>query len=581
MNINYKEWARKYFIVFPITIYLILYLTTLGQDPLFGDEEPESLVNNFPNILLEQKFDSLKKPINISKEPNLFYPGSYINPEKAKDGLTVSKFQPVVSVVKEGEKLPLFINARNSGLPYFLFKQTIKIFGFKVTKNLFDISIGIGTLVFFNLACLRKFPNVSRIATIILSASPLFNSSMNVYIGEQFLALLFWMMLYFIEGSSKQKVFACLLFLLGIHIKLNYVFLFLPLAVLSPNAFLKNKKHFAITTVLSLAYCILILSLPFSEDELLSSNHYIKPFAHLSFFFQEMIQFFVAPIKFLTMYVDTTGFTYLHNKTLDNFKPLLSFGAIEYLNTILFLPLFLLTLKKDGNARKVFYLVLVWCLVIFFLAHIDQSYTHRIVTTNTLISLLISFTVLRSFKLNKLLGIALIILQITFYFTWIYQFNKIGPRNHISTSLHIRVKDYLIENKIKKPLITGSRTAWGMLELLSNEQVTPIYFNSYDRNIPIKKAFQMANGPYLIHMPIKRVRPRVHYDPDYTGYTKKEILDYANLAQVTLTSMKEFHHKGRLIYWLVNIEQDSRKFHKLSEHEKNKLRDIGINANYR
>ena len=553
----------------------------MAQDPFIGDEEPESLINNFPNILLEQRFDSLEKKVNIAKESSLFPPGSYINPTEDTDGLIYSKFQPILSIKNKGETIPLFINARNSGLPYYLFKQITKLISFKTTKIFFDILIGTGTLIFFYLTCLRKFSNVSELATIILSSSPLLSTSMTVYIGEQLLPLLFWMILYFIERSSKEKIIACVLFLIGIHIKLNYVFLFIPLFALAPRAFTQNKKHTLVTGICAIVYILIILNLPFSENELLSSSHYIKPISHLTFVMQEMLVFLVAPIKFLTMYVETTGLTYLHEKSTINLIPLLSLGPLELLNLILILPCLFITTQKNSDHRKVLFVFIFWCLSIFVLANLDKSYTYRIITINSFVSLLIAFAVLTAHKIYKPIAVTMMTLQVIFSFIWIYQFNKIGPDDGISTALHLKVAEYLKDKNIKTPLITGSKTPWGILELLSNEEITPIYFNSYHRNIPLKKAFRITEGEFLIHMPIKRTRTVVHYDPNYDGYSKSEIKNIAKDEKVTLIPRKEFYHKGKLIYWLVSIKQQSRKFYLLNDKEKSILERIDLKENYR
>lgn len=574
-----KRLKGRNFLLLPVILYLLLYLSTQGGDPIFGSEEAEPMLSSFPNVLLEERFDQVEQSIDIAKEPALFYRGSYINPKEARDLIEVTKFQPVLSMNLGSEKIPLFFTSRNSGIPYYLFKKFTQVFGFKLTKILFDLTIGISTLVFFYLFLRIKFPQIAQISTLLMASSPLFSVGMTDFIGEQFVPLFFWMTLFLINGDRAQKRWAVLSFLVGLHLKLNFLFTLPLMFLLSPKKFYENKKLVYWTLGLTLLYGGILFSFPFAQDEIISASHYLKPFSHVSFYSLELIQFFIAPIKFLTLYVDTTGEHYYHLKDQFDFTPLRNLELLEYLFALIMIPTLIYILIKGGEIRKYVSAVILWTLAVFILGHLDKSYTYRIIISSSLLFVIYGFLIDYLLTLRKELAILTLSIHMLFSFLWIYKFNKLETNPEISSKLHTEVAEYLSDNNILSPVITGSETPWGFLEILSKERVRPIYVNSYHRNILLNKAFSLSDNYFLVYMRVKNTEPNVIMDPDQNGYEDGEVESLLLSSGYKFETIKKFYHGGVLIYWLVKIENPTLK--PLSTETRKRLLSIKAKPNYR
>ncbi|WP_044557684.1 hypothetical protein [Halobacteriovorax marinus] len=555
-----------------------VYFLTLGTNPLLGDDIHLALLNQSVPLYISERGTLVEGNYDLSTCTSCFYDERLTN-----DKSFLKPIQPILSIDINGDRYPVFKSRRMGGAPYAFFKLLLKKNPLESAMNIFNLFVGISTLLFMFLAIRKRFDNrLASISVLIASISPIFILSYSYYITEQLIALSFWILFYLIQRDTKtSRILSGVVFIVSTYFKLNFIISVIPLFLFNKDKFLKYYRFCCVVAAVLLVYLCIIFSMGDSISELITrgGEGYRKPLMHIVLWFQEFVSLFSRPSIFL-------------NEQLGIFDLMPTYtNDISYLTIILtgpFVTLFLIYIYcafKDDDVRLSFLSCFLWALAAFFVGHLDVTYTARFSEVATLMVLTVSLSIVYLLKQSKIFNrglISIIILSKLYFlvfFVSIYYVDSV-ENGSLSIRLNKKISNYLIENKIYNPILSRDESEWGVLELHSSGSIRPIYMQNLDDFVSLSRIVNSFNSAYILYSLERETYRNEGGDNIVVNHSierTKGILDRENIEYKVI---KEFKTSKSSVYVLIYFERKV-KLPGLSTAEDNKLSSIKYKKIYR
>lgn len=543
------------FLIGSCLVYVSVYFLTLGSAPLIGDDVPQALVNQSPPLLISERSVKIEGSYDLKSCKSCFYDE---NRENNSGSYKLAPMQPIFSVNIYEDKYPILKSRRMGGIPYSLFKLLIKVSSLEMAKNIFNLSVGILSLFFMFFSLKKKFNNrVAALSVCLASISPIFILNYSYYISEQLIGLTFWILSFYIQKQNfRSKLIIVFVFMVALHSKLNVLMTLIPLYILHRKIFHRNQKFCLLVGGLSVTYVVALLFLGDGVNEIVTrgGEGYSKPVMHIFLWLQEFMALFSHPIVFLNeqLNIYKLSETYTNN---------ISISTLKYSGLfLLVLPVYLYWVIKNEDVRSVFIASFFWALGSFFVGHADITYTARFSEVNVLTVVLTALVLLKLFEQRGRVSWTLLTLMaiLKLYFIisliFLYQSEKVN-NGSLSIKFNTKVSNFLLENKILNPILSYDETQWGIFELISEGQISPVYAQNLDENFSLDRIIKAFNFGYIL----VSHEEQIVLDPDGRESSRKlsskMMMNILNSNGVTFNIVKEFKSNGHLIYTLVKYER--------------------------
>ncbi|ATH09150.1 hypothetical protein BIY24_14720 [Halobacteriovorax marinus] len=555
-----------------------VYFLTLGTSPLLGDDIPLALLDHSVPLMISERVSTIEGKYDLSSCKSCFY-----DERLTSDKSSLKPIQPILSIDIDGDRYPVFKSRRMGGAPYAIFKLFLEKFSVETVMNMFNLLVGVATLIFMFLSVTLRFSrSVANISVLLAGISPVFVLSYSYYITEQLIALSFWIMFFLIQRDSKvTRALSVIVFIVSIYFKLNFLVALIPLYLLNRGKFHQNYKVCASALLCLIIYVLLIFSMGDSASELISrgGEGYRKPFMHTVLWAQEFIALFSRPSVFLN---EQLGILNL-KPSYTNDISFLTFHFTGIFSILFFI--YCICSIKDRDVRITLVACFLWSLAGFFVGHLDVTYTARFSEVTTLMILIVSLSSLYLYRSKKLIAnVALVtILTSQAYFLWnivsIYQERKVQSGT-LSIEFNREISEYLVEHEILNPILTRDESEWGVFELHSKSKITPIYAQNLDETMSLKRIVKSFNSGHVLFPLREKVVLNDSGDNEFLRFSKEDISKALSVEDVKFNFIKEFSMNGQAVYTLFSFERNE-KLKALSEKEDQRLLDIKFRKFYR
>lgn len=544
--------SQKTFLIAQFLIYLLFILTyflTISHNQILGDDAYFGLIDQNPKII-GQQWNGIER---ISKEncETTFnkdsLKGKFLGIE-----LWSSHLEPRLFLKTDNEKIPLYFNRRNGGIPYYVFKKTSEIIGLHQTKVLFDLTMGLITLLFF-IKGVSTFSSkaIAITGAALLSISPIFQTAKIDIIGEHLMLPMFWILFYLLQKNEiKYKILASFCFILGLYLKITFVVALIPLAILFKDQFIKNKTFVFGTAVISLGYFLVLTLTPGGSEEFFSrrgDQGLLKGFRDVLMLLENTLTLMLAPLASMDdQFIDLPF-------ELDPVKRLINLPLLAYVQFFIILGVIGLV-KIEKLFKPVAASFFVYVVILFFQGHGDLTYSSYINETICLFVLaliLIFASKVKKEEYKTWKNVLLCVFAIIYVYQsneWVRTYRKYGPHPTMNLSYTKMISDYLVSNNILTPIIADGETEFGAFEKISEGKISPIFAES----IPKAKSYlnqcsDNENIYFLLYL-----RETVFYDNPKDGlrYIKNKIQD---LDLGKIEEIADFPHNGQPTYKLIRV----------------------------
>lgn len=550
-----------------------LFLTFFGKNPILTDDSPQGLVSSFPNVIIHERLHTIKPYTDISNCSECFSNKSFINNVQEK-GFSFNNHQPYLSYNTENSKIPLMLSRKMSGLPFYFYGVLSSVFGPLNASLIYHIFVGVLILGISFFAIYFKYgSNIAFTSSLLLSISPIFLTNNFGYVSEPLLSIFFFLSLLIIN-IKKEKLFIIIpfIFLLGIHIKLNFLAGIIALVLLEWDFFKKYKRIVFISLFLIFLYFIFLLSLPGNaQNEILTRDgqSYIKPFNHIINYLIDIFMMIVSPFVYL---FDFHGLLKIKHSYSDYN---VNSELFNYLSLACLFAIFPILSIWQINSRKVLTSFFILASFAFIFSHQDSSYSLRIFESYPVLVLAVAIGLNHFYDNRRYIPIlgALIFYSFSFFY-WSSKTTVSYNDPLKSLSFMDNIQKYLVENNIKNPILNFDENEWGYLEYLSQNRIQPFHLKSLTSYSSVKEIFSyFKEGHLLINL-----SPQYYFDSEKNkefsfNYSKKEILKYALAQNIKVNDLKTFSYNNRDVYWLIKFS-NSKELLPISDNEKSRILKI-------